>query len=90
MVWEKEETPRDLNVAEEKDGVFFFQSSKEENTEVAILMAEEDESLPIQKLMTIAPRFEGFHLIIVNLEEVISQWNCGFIIFIQESNYTRF
>jgi len=67
-----------LNVAEEKNGVFFH-NKNEESHEVGILMELQD-TLPVQKLRTIAPSFEGFHLAIIKLEEVISKWTQGGLI----------
>lgn len=68
-----------LNVAEEKNGVFFFHNKNEESHEVGILMELQD-TLPVQKLRTIAPSFEGFHLAIIKLEEVISKCTQGGLI----------
>lgn len=79
LAWEKEETLKGLNVAEEKNGVFFFHSKNEESHEVGILLEMEDR-LPVQKLKTIAPSFEGFHLAIIKLEEVIIKQTQGGLI----------
>ena len=68
-----------LNVAEEKNGVFFFHNNNEESHEVGIVMAFKD-TLPVQQMRTIAPSFEGFHLAIIKLEEVIIKWTQGGLI----------
>lgn len=73
LAWEKEEAVKGLNVVEEKDGVFFFRNDRiPETVEVGILMGEEEPALPYHKVKGMAPEFKGFHLAILNLEEVNS------------------
>lgn len=57
----------------------FFCNKNEESHEVGILMELED-TLSVQKLRTIAPSFERFHLTIIKLEEVTSKWTQGSLI----------
>ena len=54
-----------VNVAEEKNGIFFYHNKNEESHEVGILMGWKETTLPLTRLRTIAPTFEGFHLAIV-------------------------
>lgn len=72
LAWEKESNLQ-INLSEEKNGVYYFSNEIESSTEIGILLQGNETQVPFQQIRATAANFKGFDLVVTRLGEVSRQ-----------------